>query len=227
MSYLQQHSQCPCILQRVTACRQELCCCSSLSTNRDCSWVFLLPQLHIYNSTQHLQGIIHPMGSKWAGAHRSLSHHFVEKNQKPCRKLGFPTTHTPLHRVDHVKCQGAKLVHQKTCASMGTKVAPSPPAGNIHTAQPNQEPCMGQARREDMWVHPTAVPAIPAATWPWCPILTPWARGTQHPSLTPITKFTRYQQYKIEPGGCLFWFWMWLTASCKLQVKLKSENWII
>lgn len=86
------------------------------------------PQQHPASPRHHP-----PCVGKWIGAQHSLSYHLIEKNQKPCTKLGFPTTHTPLHRGE-VKCQGARLVHQKTCASLGTKVAPSPAAGNIPQA---------------------------------------------------------------------------------------------
>lgn len=100
--------------------------------------------------------------------HSVLSRHVVGKKQKspphrtPWQRL---RRHTPPHCAEESsECQGASTDPSEDLRFHGHTDATVPSRGESPTgtriAQPNQEPCVGQAR-EDRCVHPTA-PQLPA-----------------------------------------------------------------
>lgn len=99
------------------------------------------------------------------GLERTILYHITllrrNRSRLPAGSIGrdCPTTGTPLRRGEHIKCQGASAGPSGDLCFHGHTDATVPscresPTGT-RTAQPNQEPCMRQAR-EARRVHPTA-----------------------------------------------------------------------
>lgn len=135
--YLLQRPRHLCIQPWVTSCERS-CAAVRLSTNRDHGWAFLLPQLHLHNSSWHLQGITRSVWGNGTGAHRSVTSRCrketeVASPQDALAEAAPP--HTP--PIAQRRARSAKVqapIHQRTCASTGTRMPPSPPAGNLPQA---------------------------------------------------------------------------------------------
>lgn len=174
-----------------------------------------------------------------------------------CR--GCPSICTPLHREELVKCQGASTGSSENLCfqeAKGTHMAwpnqkPGKAEGRTRGCIPQhlqmeEQFCTSEvsqqlkcalpghlpAHRSCLLEHSPATPA--AHTWPWCPVLTPWARGTQHLPQADLPSSQGRNSRRLSLGIAWFFccevffsfFFFFLSeVNCKLWTTSENYNW--
>lgn len=114
--------------------------------------------------------------------------------------------------------------------------SPSPAETVLHTqcirGQPAAEMFLARPPASTQILSPWAFPCPcnPSSTWPWCPALTPRARGTQHLPEAELPSSQGRNSRRLSLGiTCFFLSWCFIpffvclsevTVSCGLQVKV-------